>query len=468
MKGTVALTIRARTILIVLPVLIAAVLITGAVTMLAAASGVTRIAMRLMSFKSEELSNYMYGQWDLLVRNQFADRPEFVQAAQYSIDSFARTLVHDDSEMIFAIDASGEVVMTTAPLELSDPERSRLVELGTIGAPGWTEVRAGGIPRVGELTFFAPFEWTVLVTDRSEGFYREVRVIIVQGLVILLVCSIAAVLLLLTFSRYLTRPLSSVVSTIEGIIANGDFSRQVEVEHADEIGHLAGRFNLMTASLLSSYNQVKDHAYKEAVARRQVVQREYETLIVLGKAAEFKDPQTGTHIARVGYYSRMLARLIGEDAGNQDIVFYASPMHDIGKLGIPDSILLKPGKLTTEEFEIIKQHTTIAFQILKDSRSPYLRAGAEIALTHHEWFDGTGYPEGLAGSAIPLFGRIVGLADAFDAVTSERPYKGAWDLDLAFAMLVEEKGTHFDPRLVELFHDQRDEVEEIYATHRNG
>ena len=461
------MTIRSRILLIVLPLLIAAVLITGAVTMLAAASGMTRIAMQLMSFKSEELSRYMYGQWDLLVSNQFADRPEFVQAARYSIDAFARTLVRSASEVIFAVDGSGGVVMATSPLELSDSERSRLVELGTIGKAGWTEVRAGGIPRVGELAFFAPFGWTVLVTDRSEGFYREVRVIIVQGLVILLACSVAAVLLLLTFSRYLTRPLRSVVSTIEGIIANGDFSRQVEVERADEIGHLASRFNLMTASLLSSYNQVKDHAYKEAVARKQVVQREYETLIVLGKAAEFRDPQTGTHIARVAYYCRMLARLSGEDAVSQDIIFYASPMHDIGKLGIPDSILLKPGGLTTEEFDVIKKHTTIAFQILRDSRSPYLRAGAQIALTHHEWFDGTGYPEGLAGSAIPLFGRIVGLADAFDAVTSERPYKDTWDLDRAFAMLVEEKGTHFDPHLVDLFCGQRTEVEEIYAAHRH-
>ncbi len=142
-------------------------------------------------------------------------------------------------------------------------------------------------------------------------------------------------------------------------------------------------------------------------------------------------------------------------------------MHDIGKLAIPDSILLKPGVLTAEEFEVIKTHTTIAFQILKDSRSPYLRAGAEIALTHHEWFDGTGYPEGLAGNDIPLFGRIVGLADAFDAVTSKRPYKNAWNLDQAFAMLVEEKGTHFDPRLVELFQEQRAEIEGIYAAHRN-
>jgi response regulator RpfG family c-di-GMP phosphodiesterase len=329
------------------------------------------------------------------------------------------------------------------------------------------ELRAGGTPRVGEVSFFAPFEWAVLVTDQPEAFYREVREIVVQGLIILLACSAAAIFLLLAFSRYLTRPLSSVVRTIEAIIIKKDFSRRVEVEYADEIGHLASRFNLMTSNLLKSYNQVKDYAYKEVVARKQVVQREYETLIILGKAAEYRDPETGAHISRVAYYSRMLARMVGEDEGRQNLVYYASPMHDIGKLGIPDSILLKPGRLAAEEFEIVKKHTTIAYDLLKDSRSPYLRTGAMIALTHHERFDGTGYPKGLQGEDIPLFGRIVGLADAFDAVTSKRPYKEAWDLDRAFALLDEEKGRHFDPRLAELFQECRNEVERIYAAHKD-
>jgi HD-GYP domain-containing protein (c-di-GMP phosphodiesterase class II) len=141
-------------------------------------------------------------------------------------------------------------------------------------------------------------------------------------------------------------------------------------------------------------------------------------------------------------------------------------MHDIGKMGIPDSILLKPARLTAEEFDTIKTHTTIAYDILKESRSVYLKTGAEIALTHHEWFNGNGYPRGLRGKSIPLFGRIVGLADAFDAVTSRRPYKEAWDLDRAFAMLEEEAETHFDPRLVELFLENGNEVRRIHEAHR--
>jgi HD-GYP domain-containing protein (c-di-GMP phosphodiesterase class II) len=256
------------------------------------------------------------------------------------------------------------------------------------------------------------------------------------------------------------------LATIEVIIQDRVFSKKVDVEYGDEVGNLANRFNHMTDNLLSTYNQVKNYAYKEAVARKQVVQREYETLIVLGKAAEYKDPETAAHISRVGMYSRMLAESIGEDEHNQNLIFYAAPLHDIGKMGIPDSILLKPAKLTVEEFEIIKTHTTIAHEILKESRSPYLKTGATIALTHHERYDGAGYPNGLRGSDIPLFGRIVGLVDTFDAVTSDRPYKKAWDLERAFALVAEETGKQFDPRLVELFLDQEDEIRRIFAAHR--
>ena len=460
--------IRTRIILIVLPLLVVGIIITGAVTTLAATSGMTRLAMRLMAFKSEELTKYMYSQWDLLVRNQFADRPEFISAAQQSIAAYARTLIHNRTELIFAVDQAGEIVLATRPLELSEGERSALLELVTRKNTGWVEVTAGRKHLVGEAAPFAPFEWTVFTTDERGSFYQEIREIIVNGIIVLASCTAVTVVLLLLFSRYLTRPLANMVRTIEGIIHDREFSRKVDVEYNDELGNLANRFNHMTASLLRTYNEVKDHAYKEAVARKQVVQREYETLIVLGKAAEYKDPSTGMHIARVAHYSRILARLLGEDDESQNLVYYASPMHDIGKMGIPDSILLKPAKLTPEEFETIKSHTTIAYDILKDSRSVYLKTGAEIALTHHEWFDGSGYPQGLRGKAIPLFGRIVGLADAFDAVTSQRPYKEPWNLDRAFAMLEEESNTHFDPRLVQLFLEHNHEIRSIYESHREA
>jgi response regulator RpfG family c-di-GMP phosphodiesterase len=458
--------IRARIILIVLPLLIVAVIITGTVTTLAATSGMTRIAMRLMAFKSAELSKYMYSQWDLLVRNQFADRPEFVSAAQYAISDYARSLINSRSELIFALDPDGRLAMSTASLELKPAEQRLLLDLMQKGKTGWVEIKTGGISRVGEAAVFAPFEWYVLTTDETGSFYREIREILYQGALVLLVCCSLAVALVLFFSSYLTRPIRRMLETIERIIEDRDFNVKVEVEYADEVGNLANRFNRMTDSLLITYNQVKDHAYKEAVARKQVVAREYETLAVLGRVAEYKDPETAAHISRVGFYSRMLAKLLGEDEYNQTLIFYAAPLHDLGKMGIPDSILLKPTKLTDQEYEMLKTHTSIAHEILKDSRSPYLKTGAVIALTHHEHYDGNGYPNGLSGTDIPLYGRIVGLADTFDAVTSKRPYKDAWDLDRAFALLKEEAGRQFDPHLVELFLSQKEEIRKIFEAHR--
>jgi response regulator RpfG family c-di-GMP phosphodiesterase len=197
----------------------------------------------------------------------------------------------------------------------------------------------------------------------------------------------------------------------------------------------------------------------------EIMLREAETLYVLGKAAEYKDRETGLHIARVAHYSQLVARVIGETAMNQDALFHASALHDIGKLGIPDDVLLKPGKLTGEEFTIMKTHAVIGHNILKDSQSSYLLTGALIALTHHEKFDGSGYPMGLQGEEIPLFGRIVGIADVFDALTTLRPYKEPWPLDRAFDLLSRERGRHFDPNLVDAFASNARGVEAIYHEH---
>jgi response regulator RpfG family c-di-GMP phosphodiesterase len=458
--------IRTRIILTVLPLLLCAIVVTGTITILAATGGMMRLTMSLMAFKSEELSKYMYSQWELLVGNRLADRPDFVSAAQRAAASYAGTLVRSPSEMIFAVDSRGAVAMSTAPLQILEEEKEPLLRLLARGKKGWVDVRAGGVSRVGEAARFEPFGWYVFTTDEKSAFNREIRSIAVIGVLILIGAVLAAILLFVLFSHLLTRPINRMLRSIEEIMRNRDFSRAVEVMYEDEIGELAGKFNLMTGSLHRTYNQVKEHAYREALARKQVVHREYETLFVLARAAEYKDPETGAHISRVGYYSRMLARSIGANPQVQTLIFYASPMHDIGKLGIPDSILLKPQSLTAEEFEIIKTHTTIAGEILKDTRSPYLKAGAAIALTHHERFDGTGYPRGFKGKEIPLFGRIIGLVDTFDALTSRRPYKEAWELERAFEQLERERGAHFDPYLVEIFLQNADEVRSIYLAHR--
>jgi putative two-component system response regulator len=208
-------------------------------------------------------------------------------------------------------------------------------------------------------------------------------------------------------------------------------------------------------------------AEKSAKAALEIAERERETLICLGLAAERRDPETHEHIIRVSNYSRVIAESMGLSKEDAELLFLAAPLHDVGKLGIPDKILLKPGALTPEEFEIMKQHTTLGAQILGHGKSSILQAGAQIALAHHEKFDGSGYPHGLRGEDIPLFGRIIAVADAFDALVSDRPYKKAWKLDAAFAYLRRHAGLHFDPKCVDAFFVGLPEILHIRVRHQD-
>ena len=202
-------------------------------------------------------------------------------------------------------------------------------------------------------------------------------------------------------------------------------------------------------------------------AINQIKEHERETLHILGKSAQFKDPETGEHTQRVAHFSRLLAKEAGLSKKMQDIIFYASPFHDLGKVGIPDRILLKEDKLDEDESAIMKTHVNIGYNILKNAKSSYLKAGAVIAYSHHEKFDGSGYPIGLSGQTIPILGRIVAITDVFDALTSPRSYKEAWSLESAFAYLEDEKGKHFDPELVDLFIACQSEIQQIKERYRD-
>ncbi|MGB0671070.1 MAG: HD-GYP domain-containing protein [Rhodospirillales bacterium] len=192
-------------------------------------------------------------------------------------------------------------------------------------------------------------------------------------------------------------------------------------------------------------------AAEVAKATEKIESRTQELIIRLSRAAEFRDPETGAHIQRMSHFSALIANRLGLDAATCDRLLRAAPMHDVGKLGTPDAILLKPGRLDPDEFEIMKQHAINGYHILKDSEADLIQLGAEIAHTHHEKYDGSGYPRGLKGEEIPLLGRIVAVADVFDALTSERPYKKAWSLDDARQLLIDGKGKHFDPKVVDAF-----------------
>ncbi|MFD1382704.1 two-component system response regulator [Rhodanobacter aciditrophus] len=170
----------------------------------------------------------------------------------------------------------------------------------------------------------------------------------------------------------------------------------------------------------------------------------------LGRAVEYKDNETGAHVIRMSQITRLIAQQCVDDLNWIERIYHASPMHDVGKIGVSDTILLKPGKLDAEEWEIMKKHTLYGAEILSQDSDPMLKMAHSIALTHHEKWDGTGYPYGLTGDKIPLEGRIVALADVIDALLSKRPYKEAWSLEKTVAHLKEQSGKHFDPKLVEL------------------
>lgn len=192
-----------------------------------------------------------------------------------------------------------------------------------------------------------------------------------------------------------------------------------------------------------------------------IKERELESLLLLGRASEYKDPDTGSHIIRVGKYSSMIMEKLGGSKEDIELMLYSAPLHDVGKIGIPDNILNKTGKLTDEEYDIMQTHTIKGYEILSGTKSKYLEAGAVIALSHHERFDGTGYPKGLKGKAIPLYGRITAIADVFDALVSERVYKNSWSLDEAAVYIKNACGTHFDPDVANVFLENIKETEAI-------
>jgi len=220
--------------------------------------------------------------------------------------------------------------------------------------------------------------------------------------------------------------------------------------------HLAHR-------LVWSHNAVLEELVKERTAklrntRLQVVRR-------LGRAAEYRDNETGNHVLRMSKVSAVIARYAGWTAEDTELMLHASPLHDIGKIGIPDHILLKPGKLTPDEWEIMKGHVPIGADILAEDDTDLLVLARSIALSHHEKWDGSGYPAGLAGDAIPQEGRIVALADVFDALTAERPYKPAWSVADAVDYIRDQAGRHFEPALVTVFCDALPEILAIRARH---
>ena len=221
----------------------------------------------------------------------------------------------------------------------------------------------------------------------------------------------------------------------------------------DRSCHLEGLVQERTANL-----QIKSEELEET--RLEIIR-------CLGRAAEYRDNETGMHVIRLGYFVKLLANKSGLTDFEAEQLMYASMMHDTGKIGVPDQVLLKPGKLTLEEFDIIKTHPQIGAFIIGEHKSELLKLARVIALTHHEKWNGKGYPNGLKGEEIPIGGRLTAIADIFDALTSVRPYKQAWSVDDALDLIGKEAGEALDPKLAPLFIELRPEIEKIMQTFRD-
>jgi len=202
--------------------------------------------------------------------------------------------------------------------------------------------------------------------------------------------------------------------------------------------------------------------FAELKSTHQELQASYlDTINRLVLAAEYKDEDTGDHIVRMSRYSARIAEKIGLSPKEVESIRYAAPMHDVGKIGIPDNILMKPGKLTDEEFDFMKTHTTIGATILAGSKADILKLARQTAISHHEKWNGKGYPQRFSGNKIPLVGRIVGIADVFDALTSKRPYKDPYPVEVAVDIIKKERGKHFDPEVADIFLENIDEFIKI-------
>ena len=436
--------LRIKTILLLVPFAIGVVTITGYLTILSARVALTRAATRILAYKAEQIRDFAYSQWELLVELELSEDPLYVQTAKSAIQSYASSTLRSDTELVFAVNQFGRIELAT--------DRIAIPDIQEITAPrdggGWTEFVADDGIRVAQVFPFAPFQWTVFTTDRRDSFFADLDRMTNRMIMLAAISSVLGIVIALWFSVLVGRPVEIVTRAMRDIRTSGDLGKLVPVMSSDEIGLLAGEFNEMTGMLAASYRELEDRAESERRAKQETQERERESIIVLAKATEYKDIETGRHLYRVGEMSRMLGEIIGLNSMQQDLLFQSGPLHDVGKIGISDTILLKPGPLDRGERAAMERHAEIGYGILAQTKSRYLRVGAYIAHTHHERWDGSGYPRGLRGTTIPLLGRIVGIVDVLDALTSDRPYKDAWSVSNALDEIERYSGSHFDPRLV--------------------
>ncbi len=272
-------------------------------------------------------------------------------------------------------------------------------------------------------------------------------IIMIVGIILILTVA-------LLFALTLIKPLLKLSNVAKSITATQDYSAQVDVDRNDEIGEMARSFNTMILGMKNAFDEIN-------LLNKEIEETQKEVVFTMGAIGESRSKETGNHVKRVAEYSKLLALHYGLDKEEAELLKQASPMHDIGKVAIPDAILNKPGKFTDEEFEIMKKHAELGYEMLQNSNRPLLKAASIVAYEHHEKYDGSGYPRGLSGENIHIYGRITALADVFDALGSDRVYKKAWNDEEIFAFFKQQRGKHFDPKLIDIFFENLEKFLEI-------
>jgi putative two-component system response regulator len=345
-------------------------------------------------------------------------------------------------------------------LVVDDDPRIRAILAAMLERHGYTyEVAANAREareRLGRATFevmlcdmHMPGETGLELISDVLRFYPDIAAVMVTGAED---PSLAEMAIELGAYGYMTKPFR--VNELLIQVANALHRRRLELENRKHRASLELSVEENTAALRLAVSdlessQLELRAYQEETIRR------------LSSAAELRDLETGKHLDRMSRYCALLAGKVGLGDERIDLIRVASPMHDVGKIAIPDSILLKPGSLTQDERRVMQRHTEIGYKILSGSRAELLRLAADLAWTHHERFDGTGYPRGLRGEEIPLEGRIAAVADVFDALTTDRVYRKAMPVDEAVELMRTERGKHFDPSILDLFFASLDDVDAI-------
>lgn len=454
--------LSARLLLFIVPVIIGSLLLSGFLSSYYTDRGVRKALNRLLVYKAEDLVRHASSQWDLLLENNLEGDSAYQESMRRSVRSYSITMLREAGEWILAVDKDLNIKfsvgadLTEAAILESLPDY-QLVDSSDI----WIDGKFGGEDRVGYGFELPALGWVVYITDLRSSYFGNLSRVRLNFALMVVFTAFVTSLFIILFVRRSMWPLRTVIHDMQAIVLKRDFERRVIPVQNDEVGQLAKEFNLMSEYLGRAMNRLKNIAHSEAEARIEIRNRERETLEVLSRTSDHKDPETAKHTTRVGMYAALLSELRGDSRDEIDLMRWAVPLHDIGKVGIPDAILLKNRSLTDKERIVMESHVLIGHEILMDSASPILRAGADIVRSHHERWDGSGYPEGLKGTDIPVRGRITGMVDVFDALTTARTYKEAWSFEDSIQWILEKRGIDFDPELVDLFIAASDRVRRI-------